>query len=119
MQAIIPDTLNGAIILSVIDFFLSFLIIAGIGFVLALFPLMNRAVKLAAQAQDQPTVSPMSEQVDMEADDHVAVIAAAVYAMLGTHRIVRIEPTHRGTEWAAEGRLALHTSHAVSHHPRH
>ena len=38
----IPNTLQGAIILSVIDFFLSFIIIAGIGVVLALFPYLNR-----------------------------------------------------------------------------
>lgn len=38
----IPDTVQGALILSVIDFFLSFLIIGGIGFVLAVFPYLNR-----------------------------------------------------------------------------
>lgn len=38
----IPDALNGAIILSVIDFFLSFFIIAGIGILLAGFPYLNR-----------------------------------------------------------------------------
>ena len=45
MEALrLPDTLQGAIILSVIDFFLSFVIIAGIGVVLALLPLINRLV---------------------------------------------------------------------------
>ena len=38
----IPDTLEGALILSVIDFFLSFIIIGGIGVVLAAFPHLNR-----------------------------------------------------------------------------
>mgnify|MGYP001237869302 CR=1 FL=1 len=38
----IPDTVYGAILLSVIDFFLSFLVISGIGFVLALFPYLNQ-----------------------------------------------------------------------------
>lgn len=38
----LPDTVNGALILSVIDFFLSFVIIGGIGVVLALFPTLNR-----------------------------------------------------------------------------
>jgi hypothetical protein len=37
-----PDTLYGAVLISVIDFFLSMLIITGIGVVLALFPLLNR-----------------------------------------------------------------------------
>ncbi len=39
---IMPDTVYGAILISVIDFFLSMLIITGIGVVLALFPLLNR-----------------------------------------------------------------------------
>jgi hypothetical protein len=38
----IPDTLNGAIILSIIDFFLSFFIIGGSGVVMAGFPHLNR-----------------------------------------------------------------------------
>jgi hypothetical protein len=39
---LVPDTLEGAILLSVIDFFLSFIMIAGIGFVLAALPALNR-----------------------------------------------------------------------------
>ena len=39
---LIPDTLQGAIMLSLIDFFLSFVVIAGIGFVLAAFPALRR-----------------------------------------------------------------------------
>lgn len=42
----IPDSVNGAILISIIDFFLSFLIISGIGVVLALLPLVNRRWKL-------------------------------------------------------------------------
>lgn len=38
----LPDSLEGAIALSVIDFFLSFVFIAGIGGVLYLFPWLNR-----------------------------------------------------------------------------
>lgn len=38
----IPDTLEGALVLSIIDFFLSFIIIGGIGLVLAMFPYLNR-----------------------------------------------------------------------------
>lgn len=38
----VPDTLEGALLLSVIDFFLSIVMISGIGFILALFPLLNR-----------------------------------------------------------------------------
>ncbi len=38
----IPDTLGGAILLSVIDFFLSFVFISFIGVVLHFFPLLNK-----------------------------------------------------------------------------
>ena len=38
----IPDTLHGAILLSIIDFVMSFVIISGIGFLLVLLPLVNR-----------------------------------------------------------------------------
>ncbi len=38
----IPDSVYGAILLSVIDFLLSFVVISGIGFVLSLFPHLNR-----------------------------------------------------------------------------
>lgn len=43
---IVPDSLYGACLLSLIDFFLSIVMITGIGFVLAAFPLMNRLGKL-------------------------------------------------------------------------
>lgn len=45
----IPDTVQGAIILSAIDFFLSFIIIGGIGVVLACFPYLNRFGKVSDQ----------------------------------------------------------------------
>jgi hypothetical protein len=38
----IPDNVQGAIIISIIDFILSFAIISGIGVVLAILPLVNR-----------------------------------------------------------------------------
>lgn len=38
----IPNTVTGAVILSVIDFILSFVIISGIGVILALLPSVNR-----------------------------------------------------------------------------
>ncbi len=42
---LIPDSLQGALWLSLIDFFLSFVVIAAIGFVLAAFPWLDRIVK--------------------------------------------------------------------------
>jgi hypothetical protein len=38
----IPDSVDGAVIISIVDFILSFVIISGIGVVLALLPLVNR-----------------------------------------------------------------------------
>ena len=46
----IPDTLNGALLLSLIDFFLSFVIIGGIGVLLALFPILNRFGKITDES---------------------------------------------------------------------
>ena len=38
----IPDSVYGAVLISIIDFFLSFVIIAGIGIILAILPVVNR-----------------------------------------------------------------------------
>ena len=46
---LVPDTLEGALMLSLIDFFLSFAVIAAIGFVLAAFPWLGRIAKLGAK----------------------------------------------------------------------
>ena len=111
MHAMIPDTLQGALILSAIDFFLSFVIISGIGVVLALFPLMNRVSKAPLKSKSKPATA-HSENVDVDSEDHIAVIAAAVYATMGgAYRIVSIEPARRHGEWVTEGRIALHSSH--------
>jgi hypothetical protein len=45
-----PDTLYGAFMLSLIDFFMSMVMITGIGVVLALFPLLNRLGKIDEEA---------------------------------------------------------------------
>lgn len=50
--------------------------------------------------------------------DHIAAIAAAVYAMASTHRIVHIEATPHQSGWAAGGRQAHHASHSLHHHPK-
>ncbi len=39
---LVPDTLQGAFLLSLIDFFLSFVVIGAIGLVLAAFPWLDR-----------------------------------------------------------------------------
>lgn len=105
---LIPDSVYGAVLLSVIDFFLSFIVISFIGFVLALFPHLNRMGK-ALQATPV-AVSVMPER-DVNAE-HAAVIAAAIYTMLGVRHIVRIGEARPGTGWTRQARTRLHTSHA-------
>lgn len=46
---LVPDTFQGALLLSLIDFFLSFVVIAAIGFVLAAFPWLSRITKPSAK----------------------------------------------------------------------
>jgi hypothetical protein len=43
--------------------------------------------------------------------EDIVVIAAAVHAMMGAHRIVHLESTQTGQTWAAEGRWMHQTSH--------
>lgn len=122
MNPIIPDTLEGALILSLIDFFLSFVVISFIGIVLAGFPLLNRigdwvaarapapkpAAKKPAPLPQQPVASVADQEIPIE---DVVAIAAAVAAMVGEHRILHIEPQQRGGEWSTAGRLEHHHSH--------
>lgn len=124
MTAIVPDTLQGALIVSVIDFFLSFVIISGIGVVLALFPLLNRLAQFrigarpaTPTAHDKKVVSGKDLVADTGRDmadqDDIAAIAAAVLVVMdGTpHRILHIEPSQRSGGWVSEGRVAHHGSH--------
>ncbi len=128
MTAIVPDTLQGALIVSVIDFFLSFVIISGIGVVLALFPLLNRVAQFRWRTQPagvgthvkrvapERKVAPPDRAADEPTDEDIAAIAAAVLVVLdgAPHRILHIEPSPR-SGWAAAGRVAHHASHTPSH----
>jgi hypothetical protein len=49
MDMIVPDSMYGAVILSIIDFILSMVMITAIGVVLYLFPLLNKLGKLDDQ----------------------------------------------------------------------
>lgn len=101
MNAIIPDTLYGAIVLSVIDFFLSFIIIAGIGVILSLLPLLNRFAKNPdhdghshGKKKHRPAHgghAKSAEAVTGVNNRHVAAISAAVYTVIGPHKIVHVE----------------------------
>ena len=68
----------------------------------------------AAQAEAKAPVKP-APAVSLIAgipQEHLAVITAAVAAMMGAHRIVRIDAPGRGYSWTAEARSVHHTSHA-------
>lgn len=130
MNAIVPDTLQGALIVSVIDFFLSFIIISGIGVVLAMFPLLNRAALLfkaspaksgrhrarAGQSGVAPAPAAAAPVAVKGQPDDIAAIAAAVFVVMdgAPHRIINIEPSLGRSAWVAGGRLAQHTSHTPS-----
>ena len=106
----IPDSVEGALLLSVIDFFLSFVVISGIGVVLALFPYLNR---LRSKLQETPVSISVVPDRDQNAEV-AAVIGAAVFAMLGAHRVVRVReaPGRTTAGWTSQIRSRLHTSHA-------
>ncbi|MBL0167671.1 MAG: hypothetical protein IPP85_11255 [Propionivibrio sp.] len=123
MTALVPDTLQGAIIVSVIDFFLSFIIISGIGVVLSCFPLLNRAALFFKAAPKtahgkkggHAKKAVPDNRADVEALDNIAAIAAAVFVVMdgAPHRIINIQPSQRSAAWTAEGRIAQHGSHTV------
>jgi len=54
----IQDNLHGALLISVIDFILSFAVIGGIGVILALFPLLNRFGKQGPQTMPRERSAP-------------------------------------------------------------
>jgi Na+-transporting methylmalonyl-CoA/oxaloacetate decarboxylase gamma subunit len=59
-----------------------------------------------------PSLSAKTAEPTDNAEDDIAVVAAAVYAMFGSYRIVHIESRERGRVWTAEGRVSHHVSHA-------
>ncbi|HSO41361.1 MAG TPA: hypothetical protein VLR47_00710, partial [Rhodospirillales bacterium] len=78
-------------------------------------------VAVLARAQDaraRATVAtPVSVSVSEARDEsaaHVAAVAAAVYAVIGAHRLVRIGEAERSPVWSTLGR----TRHQTSHTPR-
>ena len=68
------------------------------------------------QRRSPETAGTAAAPVGTPAPDDIVVIAAAVYAMTGTQRIVHIEDVSRGRTWTASGRAAHYASH---HLPRH
>ena len=71
-----------------------------------------------AGKQSAAPVSPPAQSGGLDAlaaapspEDDIVAIAAAVYALTGAHRIVRLEPESQAQAWAIEGRWMQQTSH--------
>ncbi|MCM8596774.1 OadG family protein [Accumulibacter sp.] len=124
MSAIVPDTLEGALILSLIDFFLSFVVISFIGFVLAGFPWLNRVFERRSpgaeplRAGRAASPAKLAAQSEIPPED-VAAISAVLAMVVGDHRILHIESHQRGGDWSVAGRLAHHQSHTTVRTPKH
>lgn len=106
--------MGGNIVLSVEVYLLGILI----SFLVAL--LIRGVVNTLSAIKKKPAVPEapvVPSPVDFLKAD-IPAIAAAVYAVLGAHRIVHIESRGHGAGWAAEGRLAHHTSHNIARQPR-
>ena len=85
-------------------------VIRAIVWVLSRNPAQSEA---KAPAKSAPAAAPVFVGVPQE---HLVVITAAIAAMLGTHRIVRIDTPGRGYGWTSEARSAHHTSHTPHKH---
>ncbi len=77
---------------------------------------MIRAVvgALASARKKQVVATPVVVSVTPARDESAAVaaaIAAAVYTMLGAHRLVYLGEARPGFGWTSEIRTRLHTSH--------
>ncbi|NJN46288.1 MAG: hypothetical protein HC808_07220 [Candidatus Competibacteraceae bacterium] len=82
--------------------------------------LIRGIVAVLALTGAKPTPSPVAAptQPAVVPDNDIAAIAAAVYAVMGAHRVVHIERGRRGIVWTAEGRATHHISHNVSRRSR-
>ena len=84
----------------------------GFRIVTALMARSKDAPDAAAVVAAPAAVAGLSVAVaEASLNDDIAVIAAAVYAMVGAHRIVHLEAAHQSGVWAIEGRWMQQTSH--------
>jgi hypothetical protein len=73
--------------------------------------LLRQAGRKRASAAATPVNISVVAAVD-ETAAQVAAVAAAVYAVLGAHRLVRIGESAPTPTWVTAGRAAHHLSHA-------
>ena len=97
-----------AIVIAVLAAFL----IRGIVLFLERRKAQSESVSMAEPHTPMPATEPAPASPEAGApSDHIAAIAAAVYAALGAHRVIRIDPVG-GHEagWAVQGRWLHQTS---------
>jgi hypothetical protein len=80
----------------------------------ALVLLTARVERAVAATRPEARVCPVDQGIP---DEDVAAVFAAVYAVIGPHRLVHIGAGSHGRSWIAEGRVAHHASH-MPHAPR-
>jgi hypothetical protein len=72
-----------------------------------------KALRSKLQSQPEaPVGTGSAETASAVETDDMAVIAAAVYALLGRQHVVHLDNSDRDPTWAAEGRWMQQTSHA-------
>jgi hypothetical protein len=120
LTPLLPEVLNQAVWIYGLAAAVAMLIATVIkGLVTALNALQARAAgpvagaPSAAGAAVKAVVAPPMATPGIPAA-HVAAIAAAVQALDGAHRVVRIDDQHGGTGWAEQGRTAHHQSHSAT-----
>ena len=95
---------------------LAIVVSMAVAVIIKLIVVILNALERKPAATPKPVVAAAEPAFDV-LGGHIAAISAAVYSVIGAHRIVHIEE-HRHAGWVAEGRLAHHVSHAISHHPK-
>jgi hypothetical protein len=108
--------LGGAVLLSVLAYFLMAVIamltaVMVLGIVVLLQRVQQRVEARAAPMPVSVAVVPTPDENALRA----AAIAAAVYTMVGPHRLIHIGEAARGSAsaWLGEVRTAHHSSHQV------
>ena len=59
----------------------------------------------------QPAEGTIQSTTALPSGEDIAAITAAIYAVLGGHRIVHLEPAGTTPTWSVEGRMMQQSSH--------
>jgi hypothetical protein len=78
---------------------------------------MHKKPAIAAPATPMTIAMEPEASEEEERARHVAAVAAAVYAVLGAHRLVYIGEVGRAPSWSTTGRTIQHISHSPKRSP--